>query len=118
MEALEMNNMITLLEESDVVVVGSPTINADAVKPAWDLLSCMAFLESRGKIGAVFGSYGWSGEAQNMIYHRMRGLKFRTPLEPLKFKLIPTKEELGKCYEFGAELSDIANGKSVEMSME
>lgn len=118
MEALEISNMITLLEESDVVVVGSPTINADAVKPAWDLLSCMAFLESRGKIGAAFGSYGWSGEAQNMLYQRMRGLKFRTPLEPIKFKLIPTKEELSKCYEFGVELAEIANGKSVEMIME
>ncbi|WP_024790245.1 FprA family A-type flavoprotein [Lebetimonas sp. JH292] len=70
LEALETPNM-------DVVLIGSPTINSDAVKPAWDLLSCVALIENNGKIGATFGSYGWSGEAADMLHERMSKLKFR-----------------------------------------
>lgn len=115
--SLDEQNMIDLLEESDAVMVGSPTINGDAVKPAWDLLSCMAFLESIGKVGATFGSYGWTGEAPEMLHDRMRWLKFRLPVEPLKVKLIPTDEELQTCYDFGLEVAEITMGKMVEMEL-
>lgn len=115
--SLDEQNMIDLLEESDAVMVGSPTINGDAVKPAWDLLACMAYLESSGKVGAAFGSYGWTGEAPEMLHDRMRWLKFRLPVEPLKIKLIPTEEELKACYAFGVEVAEITMGKMVEMEL-
>jgi len=117
LSSLEESNMIDLLEESDAVLVGSPTINGDAVKPAWDLLSCMSYLESGGKIGATFGSYGWTGEATTMLHDRMRGLKFRLPVEPLKVKLIPSEDELAQCYEFGVEIAEITMGKIIEMEL-
>jgi len=115
--SLDESNMITLLEESDAILIGSPTINGDAVKPAWDLLSCMAYLERTGKIGATFGSYGWTGEAPEMLHERLKGLKFRLPLKPLKVKLIPSEEELEACVAFGREASEIAMGKMVEMDL-
>ncbi len=115
--SLEENNMIDLLEESDAVLLGSPTINGDAVKPAWDLLSCMCYLESAGKVGATFGSYGWTGEAPEMLHERMRGLKFRLPEAPFKVKLIPTEDELKKCFAFGREIAEITMGKMVEMEL-
>ncbi len=115
--SLEERNMIDLLEESDGIIVGSPTINGDAVKPAWDLLACMAYLESGGKVGASFGSYGWTGEAPEMLHDRMRWLKFRLPVAPLKVKLIPTEEELEACFAFGIELAEITMGKIVEMEI-
>jgi NADH oxidase (H2O-forming) len=115
--SLEEQNMVDLLEESDAVIIGSPTINGDAVKPAWDLLACMPYLESAGKIGAAFGSYGWTGEAPEMLHDRMRWLKFRLPVDPLKIKLIPTDEELQQCQAFGREVAEIAMGKMVEMEI-
>lgn len=42
--SIEEQNMIKILEESDGLLIGTPTINADAPKPVWDLLSCMMFL--------------------------------------------------------------------------
>lgn len=115
--SLEESNMIDLLEESDAVVVGSPTINGDAVKPSWDLLACMAFLESGGKVGATFGSYGWTGEAPEMLHERMKWLKFRLPVKPMKIKLIPTQQELDLCFDFGVEIAEITMGKMVEMDI-
>ena len=115
--SLEEQNMIDLLEESSAVILGSPTINGDAVKPAWDLLSCMTYLESGGKIGATFGSYGWTGEAPEMLQDRMRWLKFRLPVAPMKVKLIPTEEELSACTDFGREVAEITMGKMVEIEL-
>jgi flavorubredoxin len=116
--ALSEDNMLTLLEESTGILIGAPTINGDAPKPVWDLLSCMMLLEKRGKFGACFGSYGWSGEALQMINDRLKNLKFRVPLQPQKVQLIPTKEELQECLEFGIEFSEIINGKMVEMTLQ
>ncbi|WP_304546403.1 FprA family A-type flavoprotein [Sulfurimonas microaerophilic] len=115
--ALDEQNMLTILEESTGIIIGAPTINGDAPKPVWDLLSCMMLLEKKGKFGGCFGSYGWSGEAVEMIHHRLGALNFRLPLQPMKIKLIPTKEELMDCYEFGIEFGKIVNGKMVEMTL-
>ena len=116
--SLDEQNMINILEESDGILIGTPTINADAPKPVWDLLSCMMFLEKRGKVGGAFGSYGWSGEAIDMIIHRLKSLNFKVPpMENQKIKLIPTEKELQNCYEYGIEFAEILNGKMIEMTM-
>ncbi|MCH9739589.1 MAG: FprA family A-type flavoprotein [Epsilonproteobacteria bacterium] len=115
--ALDESNMISILEESTGIIVGSPTINGDVPKPVWDLLSCMMLIEKRGKFGGCFGSYGWSGEAVEMMNSRLKSLKFRVPLPPMKIKLIPTKEELLDCYDFGHEFGEVVNGKMMEMTL-
>ncbi|MEA3498289.1 MAG: FprA family A-type flavoprotein [Campylobacterota bacterium] len=115
--ALDEQNMITILEESTGIIIGAPTINGDVPKPVWDLLSCMMLIEKKGKFGGAFGSYGWSGEAVEMMNSRLKSLKFRVPLDPMKIKLIPTKAELYDCYNFGEEFADIVNGKMVEMTL-
>lgn len=117
--SIEPENTINLLEESDGILLGTPTINADAPKPIWDLLSYMMLLEKSSKTGGAFGSYGWSGEAPRMIIERMKSLKFRVPpIGPMTIKLVPTYAELQECYDFGQEFAKILNGKMVEMTMD
>lgn len=77
----------------------------------------MMLLEKKGKVGGCFGSFGWSGEAVEMIQARLKALKFRVPLDPLKVKLIPTKNELYESYNFGVEFGEIVNGKMMEMTL-
>jgi flavorubredoxin len=115
--ALDEQNMLTILEESTGILIGAPTINGDVPKPVWDLLSCMMLLEKKGKFGGAFGSYGWSGEAVEMINDRLKNLKFRVPLAAQKVKLIPTKMELMGCYDFGFEFGEIVNGKFMEVTL-
>ncbi len=106
LEALDFERGIFLLEKSDAFLVGSPTINNDAVKPVWDFLAGMAYLESKGKKAGVFGSFGWSGEAIPMIQDRLKGLKIKMPLEePFKIKLRPSKQELADALEYGKKFA-------------
>jgi flavorubredoxin len=101
---------VDLIEEADGIAIGSPTINGDAVKPVWDLLSSLAAIRVRDKFGAAFGSYGWSGEAINMIEDRLRGLKLRVPIKGVRARLIPTEEELERCRDLGVQLAQHLTG--------
>jgi flavorubredoxin len=104
-EGGEVAPFVDLIEEADGLAFGSPTINGDAVKPVWDLLSSLTAVNVRGKLGAAFGSYGWSGEAVPMVEDRLRGLKLRVPVKGVRARLIPTVEELGACRALGRELA-------------
>lgn len=105
MEGGDVDLFIDLVEDASAIVIGSPTINGDAVKPAWDLMSSFANINVRGKLAGAFGSFGWSGEAVRMIEDRMRGLKMRVPLDGIRIKLIPSAEELEQCRAFGLALA-------------
>ena len=109
----EVTPFVDLIEEADGIVFGSPTINGDAVKPIWDLLSSLAVVSIKDKLGAAFGSYGWTGEAVSMLEDRLRGLKLRVPVSGVRVKLIPTEEELDKCRQFGRQLAEHLTGRNV-----
>jgi flavorubredoxin len=91
LEGGESEPFVDLIEAADALALGSPTVNGDAAKPIWDLLSSLAVVNLKGKVGAAFGSYGWSGEAVPMIEDRLRGLKLRVPVAGLRLKLIPPR---------------------------
>lgn len=113
LEGGAVDPFVDLIEGADGLVFGSPTINGDAVKPVWDLLSSLVVVNLKGKLGAAFGSYGWSGEAPAMIEDRMRGLKMRVPLSGIRVKLIPSEEELAECREYGRSIATVMVGKSI-----
>jgi NADH oxidase (H2O-forming) len=97
---------VDLVEEADAILIGTPTINGDAVKPAWDVIASFAKTNVRGKLAGAFGSYGWSGEAVRMVEERMRGLKMRVPLDGLRIKLVPSVTELQECRQYGRQLGE------------
>lgn len=65
------------IARSDVVALGSPTVNADALPPLWIALSHVPVPLVKGKKALLFGSYGWSGEAVPMLEQRLTGLGFQ-----------------------------------------
>ena len=105
LEATDPSAFIDEIEAADGVAIGSLTINGDAVKPVWDLLASLGTLKLRGKVGAAFGSYGWSGEAPKNIEERLKSLKFKVPFENIRAHMTPDKEDLAKCRELGAKLA-------------
>ncbi|MCK9621531.1 MAG: FprA family A-type flavoprotein [Methylobacter sp.] len=105
LEGSEIAPFVDLIESADGILFGTPTINGDAVKPVWDLLSSLAVINLKSKLGGVFGSYGWTGEGVKMVEDRLRGLKLRVPIPGIRIKLIPTDEEIEICREFGHEMA-------------
>ncbi|WMJ23397.1 FprA family A-type flavoprotein [Paludicola sp. MB14-C6] len=97
----DMNLLSQKLNESDAFLVGSPTINKDAVPPVWVLLSHVDAINIAKKPTAVFGSYGWSGEATKFIRQRLESLKTNVYEEDFRITFVPTESDLNKAKEFG-----------------
>ena len=114
--AIELGAILDEIEAAEAIAVGSATINSDAVEPIWWLLSHMATLNVKGKTGAAFGSYGWSGEGPKMIAERLKSLKFKVDEEPLRVVLVPTQEDLEQARELGGRLARQIQGAAVSSS--
>lgn len=91
---------------ADAIVVASCTINKDAPKIVWDALSCIDAINSRNKYAGAMGSYGWSGEAVDMIKCRLSMLNFKFVGDGIKVLFKPTEKDLSKVSEY---ILDIAS---------
>lgn len=63
----EKTDILASIKEADAVFIGSSTKYADMIGKLEDVLKDMVTMDLEGKIGAAFGSYGWSGEAIEVI---------------------------------------------------
>lgn len=101
----DMNTVIHQVSLSKGLLVGSPTILADALPPIWTLLTSLNPIIHKGLKASCFGSYGWSGEATKNITDRLRQLKFDVPVEPMAVFFRANEDQLGQAFEFGADFA-------------
>lgn len=101
----DMDAMIDAIEKADALLLGTPTINAKAPKPLFDLIANLVLLNVRGKSAAVFGCYGWSGEAVKMIEEILKNLRFNVLQEGLRLKMTVKEADLEECRAFGGNFA-------------
>ncbi|HHU24877.1 MAG TPA: FprA family A-type flavoprotein [Acholeplasmataceae bacterium] len=92
------------IEEADILLIGSPTINRDALKPIWDVTGLISPFTNKGKPALVFGSYGWSGEGVPMIVERLKGLRLNVVGEGVKVVFRPNQKEFAEIKQAVDEL--------------
>jgi flavodoxin short chain len=93
------------LASADAVILGAPTYYRDLIESMKTFLFDMESVDLRGKMGAAFGSYGWSGESVGMLNDTMKHIFHMEVIEP-GFKLVgrPTGDSLEQCRKFGKEI--------------
>lgn len=85
------------------IMVGTPTLNRDAVPPIWQALAQVSAIEHRRKPATAFGAYGWSGEAVPQVLQRLSGLGYNL-LEPgFKVQFRPSESDLERARSFAGE---------------
>ncbi len=97
----DRNDVLTEVFKAKGIIIGSPTLNNGLLPTIKPILEDLKGLKFRNKVGAAFGSYGWSGENVKLIEENFEKAKIKVVQEGIKFKWQPTEEELGKCVEFG-----------------
>ena len=104
LRAYHRSEVMTDIFDARAVVVGSPTLNNGLFPTVADFLCYMHGLKPRNKIGAAFGSYGWSGEAVKLIENELREMKIE-PVEPgLRVQFVPEPSVVDACREFGRKI--------------
>jgi flavorubredoxin len=89
------------INECDAFMLGSPTINRDAVQPVWRLASSIDAVNAKGRHCAAFGSFGWSGEGVPMIIERLKSLKLDVFENGFTCRFVPSEDEIKGAFEFG-----------------
>jgi flavorubredoxin len=98
-----------MLANFDAIVFGMPTYHHDMTVDVKKLLEEIAFknINLKGKIGAAFGSYGWSGEAPKLILEVMKNKFEMNVIEPpLLIKYAPSQTGLEICKDFGKKIAE------------
>lgn len=95
------SDVATEVLDAKAIILGSPTLNNGILPRMADIVSYLKGLKPRGRIGAAFGSFGWSGESVGILTHALEEMKVELIGEGVKIKNVPTHESLKACVELG-----------------
>ena len=93
----------------DAILIGVPTYHHEAPMDVKRLFEKAAEkgVSLKGKTGAAFGSYGWSGEAPKLVLEIMKNrFEMRVTEPPLLVKYTPDEFSLSGCRTLGKRVSE------------
>jgi flavorubredoxin len=91
--------------DAGAVIVGSPTLNNNILPQIADVMTYLKGLKPVNKIGAAFGSYGWSGESVKHLDAMLKEMKMDVVVESIAVKNAPGDDVLEKCHELGKTIA-------------
>ena len=97
------NSLINEIRNSDGYLIGSPTLGGHAPTPIVSALGTLLAEGDREKPTGVFGSFGWSGEALDLLEKKLKDGGFKFGFEPLKIKFSPDPTMIKKIEETGIQ---------------
>lgn len=104
------------LSRASGLILGSPTINQNILPQIYQVFALLNPLRDKGKLGAAFGSYGWSGEGAKFIESNLSNLKLKLFEENLFIKFTPAKNEHALAREFGIKFGKALKNNHIEES--
>ena len=102
----DRNDVLTEVFRSGAVIVGSPCLNGGLLPTLTPILEDLKGLKFRNKVGAAFGSYGWSGENVRRIEKELEGAGIPLAAPGVLAKWQPDPESLEKCRALGRQVAE------------
>ena len=93
------------LKDADAIAIGSSTFYYKMLPPMEKFIESLEKAKIKAKLGAAFGSYGWSGEAPIMIAEKMRKIGMEVIDPVLRIQYQPTEKDLEECKRLGKDLA-------------
>ena len=107
LDSCHRSDIMTEILRAKGIMLGSSTINNGLLPEMAGFVSYMKGLKPFDKVGAAFGSFGWSGEAVGLLTQVMTDLKFTLVDEPsVKHKYVPTQQALDQCVALGKRVGE------------
>jgi flavorubredoxin len=105
------SDIISEVLTSKLILLGSPTLNNGLLPTMGGFLSYVKGLRPKNKIGFVFGSYGWGGQAVGDIEKIIKDLSWDLPIKSININYIPTEDDLQNIKNIGNKLGDYIKNK-------
>ena len=106
--------IMTELADCGAVLAGSPTHNNTVLPLVAAQLTYMKGLRPLNRVGAAFGSFGWSGEAPKQLHEHLTAMHMDMPVEPVKCNWRPDRDVLKACHEMGKTVAETLKKKCQE----
>lgn len=97
--------IVEAVEKSDGFIIGSPTLGGHAPIQIQTALGTILSTAAKTKLAGVFGSYGWSGEAVDLLESKLQDAGYSLGFETIRVKFKPTEAVLQHCEQVGAEFA-------------
>ena len=104
MAVTDRNDALVEIFRSRAVLVGSPTLNNGLLPTIMPILEDLRGLRFAHKIGAAFGSFGWSGEGVKLIEEHLARCKIPLAAPGVGVKWQPTADDLARSAALGREV--------------
>ena len=85
-----VSNIINI---SDMLIVGTRTINRNAPTKIWDVITRIDLVNKRGMPYFVFGSFGWAGDGIKLVDKTLSAMGLRQMLKPVEVLLKPSPND-------------------------
>lgn len=89
----------------DGFVIGSPTLGGHAPVQIQTALGTILANVPKTKLAGVFGSYGWSGEAIDLLEQKLRDAGYRFGFDPIRVRFSPDRATLITCETSGRQFA-------------
>ena len=99
-----ISDIIADVLSSKFILLGSPTMNNTMLPSMGMFLTYLKGLRPRNRIGFVFGSYGWGGQAVGEIEKILNELSWDLPIKGFKVNYIPDENDLINVKKIGKML--------------
>ncbi|MEI6795640.1 MAG: flavodoxin domain-containing protein [Methanomassiliicoccales archaeon] len=107
--ATERSVMMREVMESAAVLVGGPTLNNGMFPTVADFTAYMRGLRPKGRLAAVFGSYGWGAGSSKAIHETLLASGLELPFPDLDLRFVPDVEGRARCVALGREMGKRIN---------
>ncbi|XWK85728.1 MAG: diflavin flavoprotein [Phormidium sp.] len=104
-EFSEPTEIQAAIEKADGFIIGSPTLGGHAPTQIQTALGIVLSTAAKTKLAGVFGSFGWSGEAIDLIEGKLKDAGYRFGFEPIRVKFKPDDSTLQYCEEAGTDFA-------------
>ncbi len=104
-EVTEPEEIRAVVQKADGFIMGSPTLGGHAPTPIQTALGIVLSTATKTKLAGVFGSFGWSGEAIDLIEGKFRDAGFQFGFDTIRVKFKPTDAILKLCEEAGTDFA-------------
>lgn len=96
------NDVLTRsIQNADGYLIGSPTLGGHAPTPIVSALGTLLSEGDRNKPVGIFGSFGWSGEAIDLLESKLKDGGFKFSFDPIRIKFSPDKPKIKELEEIG-----------------
>lgn len=92
---------VSAMVNASGILIGTPTVDGDASKKVWELLTAMPVKLFAGKPAAAFGYYTRGGEGMLHVIERMKQLRMNLLDNGFNVQYRPGDGEMKSIYEYG-----------------